>query len=145
VFDGDGAAIEDAVIEIWQADSRGRYAHPADERGANITFGGFGRMGTGTDLESRFLFETVKPGAVGDGQAPQICVIVFARGLLSHLYTRVYFSDEAAANAADPALQSVPEARRKTLIAAREETASGPVYRFDIRLQGDNETVFFDV
>jgi len=145
VFDGEGAAIADAVVEIWQADSRGRYAHPADQRGANTTFGGFGRMGTGNEPESRFVFETVKPGAPDDSQAPHINVVVFARGLLSHLYTRIYFSDEDAANATDPALRSVPEARRKTLIAAREETSSGIVYRFDIHLQGDDETVFFDV
>ena len=145
VFDGEGTAIEDAVIEIWQADARGRYAHPADERAANTAFAGFGRMGTGTEPDSRFLFETVKPGAPGDGQAPHISVIVFARGLLSHLYSRVYFFDEGAANAIDPALQSVPEARRKTLIAAREETSSGIVYRFDIHLQGEDETVFFGV
>lgn len=145
VFDGAGAVIEDAVIEIWQADSQGRYAHPADDRGANVAFTGFGRMGTGTDPASRFIFETVKPGAPGDGQAPHVSIIVFSRGLLSHVYTRAYFSDEDASNAADPVLQSVPEARRGTLIAMREETATGIVYRFDIRMQGDEETVFFDV
>jgi protocatechuate 3,4-dioxygenase alpha subunit len=145
VFDGNGAVIEDAVVEIWQADAMGRYAHPADERGANVSFKGFGRMGTGTDREARFIFETVKPGAPGDGQAPHVNIIVFSRGLLSHVYTRAYFSDETAANAEDAVLNSVPEDRRDTLIATREEAPAGVTYRFDIHMQGDGETVFFDV
>jgi protocatechuate 3,4-dioxygenase, alpha subunit len=147
VLDGEGRPIPDAMIEIWQADAEGRYAHPADgaERGSNAGFSGFGRHGTGTDPESRFLFETVRPGPPGDGQAPHVTLIVFMRGLLTHLYTRLYFSDEEQANARDPVLLSVPEERRRTLIAAREETGSGPLYRFDIRMQGEDETVFFDV
>jgi protocatechuate 3,4-dioxygenase, alpha subunit len=87
----------------------------------------------------------VKPGAIGDGQAPHINVIVMMRGLLSHAYTRIYFSDEAEANARDPVLASVPEKRRQTLIAERVETPSGVAYRFDIHMQGEEETVFFDV
>lgn len=145
VFDGEGALVNDAMIEFWQADAQGRYAHPADTRGSNVDFKGFGRVGTGTDPENRFAFHTVKPGAVGDGQAPHINVIVFMRGILSHAYTRLYFSDEAEANAADPALALVEEGRRATLIAGREETPGGIVYRFDIHMQGENETVFFDV
>jgi protocatechuate 3,4-dioxygenase alpha subunit len=145
VLDGDGTPINDAMIEIWQADGQGRYAHPADPRGSNIGFKGFGRCGTGTDPENRFVFETVKPGSVDGKQAPHVSVIVFMRGLLSHAFTRLYFSDEAEANAADPVLRSVPEARRASLIAAREDTAGGPVYRFDIHMQGDAETIFFDV
>ena len=145
VLDGEGAPINDAMIEIWQADGQGRYAHPTDPRGSNIGFKGFGRCGTGTDPANRFVFETVKPGSVDGKQAPHVSVIVFMRGLLSHAYTRLYFSDEAAANAADPVLRSVPEARRASLIAKREDTASGPVYRFDIHMQGDAETIFFDV
>ena len=143
VLDGAGAAVDDAMIEIWQADPQGRYAHPADSRG-NIAFRGFGRCGTGTDAERRFVFDTVKPGAVDDQQAPHVNVIVFMRGLLSHLYTRVYFADEAA-NASDPVLLSVPEDRRATLIAPRAEADGVAVYRFDIHMQGDQETVFFDV
>lgn len=145
VLDGEGAPVDDAMIEIWQADARGRYAHPADERSSNAGFSGFGRVGTGTDPELRYVFETIKPGPVGPGQAPHASLIVFARGLLSHAYTRVYFADEAEANAADPVLASVPAARRDTLIAAREERDGQVVYRFDIVLQGERETVFFDV
>lgn len=144
VLDGNGEPVSDAMIEIWQADPQGRYAHPADPRG-NVAFRGFGRCGTGTDAESRFVFDTLKPGAVDADQAPHINVIVFMRGLLSHLYTRVYFADEAAANARDPVLRSVPAERRATLIAPREERDGVAVYRFDIHMQGDRETVFFDV
>jgi protocatechuate 3,4-dioxygenase alpha subunit len=145
VLDGQGKAIDDAMIEIWQADAQGRYAHPADARSSNATFKGFGRAGTGTDADNHFVFETIKPGAIGDGQAPHVSVIVFMRGMLSHAFTRLYFADEAAANAADPVLGAVPKARRETLIARREETAAGVAYRFDIHMQGDQETVFFDV
>jgi len=145
VLDGNGAVVDDAMIEIWQADPEGRYAHPADTRGGNIAFKGFGRCGTGTDAENRFVFDSVKPGAAEEGAAPHINVIVFMRGLLSHLYTRIYFADEAAANAKDPILQSVPAERRDTLIAQRDESGVVPVYRFDIHMQGDKETVFFDV
>jgi len=145
IFDGSGAVVDDAMVEIWQADPQGRYAHPADSRGGNVAFKGFGRSGTGTDAENRFVFETLKPGAVDDSQAPHVSMIVFMRGLLSHLYTRIYFADEADANAKDPVLQSVPAERRDTLIAQREERNGETVYRFDIHMQGDNETVFFDV
>src|SRR5690606_31283720 len=123
----------------------GRYAHPADPRGKNTRFRGFGRVGTGTDPQNRYWFDTIKPGAIGDGQAPHINVVVMMRGLLSHVFTRIYFSDEAAANAADRVLGSVPADRRDTLIAMREEAPAGVIYRFDIRMQGDRETVFFDV
>jgi protocatechuate 3,4-dioxygenase, alpha subunit len=146
VFDGDGAPVNDAMIEIWQADAAGRYAHPADRQRPNAKFTGFGRAGT--DAEGRFGFSTVKPGAVagpdGKSQAPHILVAVFARGLPRHAYTRIYFADEAS-NADDPILALVPPDRRGTLIARREEENGGPAYVFDIRLQGANETVFFDV
>ncbi len=144
VFDGEGKVVPDALIEIWQADAAGRYAGSASG-GANRPFIGFGRVGTGADPESRFIFETVKPGVAVPGQAPHIGVAVFMRGLLTHAYTRLYFSDEAAANAQDPVLARVPEARRATLIAERRETGRGIVYRFDIHMQGARETVFFDV
>ena len=144
VFDGKGAPIPDAMIEIWQADARGRYAHPADPRGSNADFRGFGRFGTGTDPENRFIFDTVKPGAIGDGQAPHVNVTVFMRGILVHAFTRLYFSDESQANAADPVLASVPTDRRGTVIAERREGLAGVVYRFDIHMQGADETVFFD-
>jgi protocatechuate 3,4-dioxygenase alpha subunit len=148
VLDGKGEPVNDAMIEIWQANAHGRYNHPQDDRKDNLLdpdFKGFGRAGTGTDTENRFIFHTVKPGAVSPGEAPHISVIVFMRGLLTHAYTRLYFSDEAEANAADPVLSSVPEDRRDTLIAVRDETPGGIVYRFDIHMQGDRETVFFDV
>lgn len=145
VLDGAGVPADDAMIEIWQADSEGRYAHPADGRGSNRRFRGFGRCGTGTDPDKRFAFQTVKPGSVDGAQAPHINVLVFMRGLLSHAYTRIYFSDEGPANARDPVLSSVPEDRRATLIARREETPAGAIYDFDIVMQGERETVFFDV
>lgn len=145
VFDGKGELVPDAMIEIWQADGEGRYAHPADPRGSNTAFKGFGRMGTGTDPEARFIFDTIKPGSVDGQQAPHINVIVFMRGLLLHAFTRIYFSDEAEANGRDPVLKSVPAERRHTLIAARDEKSTGVVYRLDIHMQGPDETVFFDV
>jgi protocatechuate 3,4-dioxygenase alpha subunit len=145
VLDGNGDVVPDAMIEIWQADEQGRYAHPADPRGSNVGFEGFGRMGTGTDPQARFIFDTIKPGSVDGVQAPHVNVIVFMRGLLLHAYTRIYFSDEAAANARDPVLASVPADRHHTLIAVRDETSAGTVYRLDIHMQGPNETVFFDV
>jgi protocatechuate 3,4-dioxygenase alpha subunit len=145
VLDGNGKPVDDAMIEIWQADAQGRYAHPLDPRGSNAEFKGFGRVGTGTDPECRFIFDTVKPGPVDAEQAPHLNVIVLMRGLLVHLFTRIYFSDEADANSRDPVLSSVPAERRSTLIARREASSGGVVYRFDIHMQGDQETVFFDV
>ena len=145
VLDGEGKAVPDAMIEIWQADGEGRYAHPADRRGSNVRFKGFGRCGTGTDPENRFVFDTIKPGLLGDGQAPHVNVIVFMRGMLCHVFTRIYFDDEAEANARDPVLAGVEEARRHTLVAARHAAPGGTVYRFDVRMQGPDETVFFDV
>jgi len=144
VYDGEGAAIGDAMIEIQQTDSQGR--HATDPTGVAATgFRGFGRMGTGTLPGNEFRFRTVKPGATPDGQAPHIDVIVTMRGLLVHAFTRLYFDDEAAANAADPVLAQVPAERRRTLIATRQPHGSALVYRFDIRMQGEHETVFFDV
>ncbi|HEY6977656.1 MAG TPA: protocatechuate 3,4-dioxygenase subunit alpha [Chitinophagaceae bacterium] len=135
VLDGEGNFIPDAMIEIWQANAEGNY---------NVCdFKGFGRQGTGTDKNGYFIFETVKPGSVNEA-APHINVIVFMRGLLSHVYTRIYFSDEAAANQKDEVLRSVDEKRRATLIAKRSEK-NGVEYIFNIRMQGENETVFFDV
>jgi protocatechuate 3,4-dioxygenase, alpha subunit len=145
VFDGDGVAVPDCMLEIWQADAQGRFADPQDKRALpNASFRGFARCGT--DKDGHYAFDTIKPGAVpaadGKTQAPHILVAVFGRGMLRHLYTRIYFSDEAG-NAADPVLALVPADRRATLIATRE--AGKPVYRLDLHLQGDAETVFFDV
>lgn len=139
IIDGQGLPLPDALVELWQADAQGRYAHPADGRPSNAAFKGFGRCAS--DEKGVFAFDTVKPGAIGDGQAPHVTLIIFARGGQNHLYTRIYFDDEAGANAKDPVLQSVPEDRRGTLIARK--VAGG--YRHDICLQGDSETVFFDV
>lgn len=145
VFDGDGVAVPDCMLEIWQADAQGRFADPQDKRALpNASFRGFARCGT--DKDGHYAFDTIKPGAVpaadGKTQAPHILVAVFGRGMLRHLYTRIYFSDEPG-NAADPVLALVPADRRATLIATRE--AGKPVYRLDLHLQGDGETVFFDV
>jgi protocatechuate 3,4-dioxygenase alpha subunit len=147
VFDGDGQPVPDCMLEIWQADSQGRFADPQDKRALpNATFRGFGRCGT--DANGDYAFDTIKPGSVpdpdGKPQAPHILVAVFARGMLLHNYTRIYLDGEAG-NAGDPVLAMVPPARRPTLIASREPGNGSPVYRFDIRLQGDNETVFFDI
>ena len=139
VFDGLGKPLADALIELWQADAMGRYAHPADPRSSNAAFKGFGRAAT--DGDGRFAFTTVKPGPIGDGQAPHLTLVIFARGGQNHLYTRAYFADETTANAADPVLLTVPDDRRGTLIAAR----TGTGYAHEIRVQGDGETVFFDV
>jgi len=143
VFDGEGKPVPDAVIEILQADASGRYLKGRDE--AQPGFRGFGRVGTGTDPRNEFRFETIRPGPTKDGQAPHLNVIVLMRGLLVHAFTRAYFEGEAA-NDRDPVLNSVPQGRRKTLLAIRQGDRGGrPVYQFDIRMQGADETVFFDV
>jgi protocatechuate 3,4-dioxygenase alpha subunit len=140
VYDGAGAVVPDALVETWQADADGRFNHPDDPRGAVPGFRGFGRCPT--DENGRYAIRTVVPGALpGIGrtvQAPHIDVSVLARGLLNRVVTRIYFP---GSDAGDPVLASVPKDRRSTLIATK--TADG--YRFDVRLQGDGETVFFDV
>lgn len=142
VIDGSGTLLKDVLIECWQADAAGHYAHPADP--SPSAWRGWGRSGADFDT-GLWRFETVKPGRV-DGQAPHIALVLFARGINLGLHTRLYFGDEAQANAADPVLAGIEwEARRKTLIAARSERGGRGVYRFDIRLQGPDETVFFDI
>ena len=130
VLDGEREPIPDALVETWQADPEGSY----ESRG----FRGFGRCPT--EADGAWAIRTVKPGASG-GQAPHIAVAVFARGLLHRVVTRIYFPDEEAANAADPVLSGLDEPGRATLVAARE----GDGYRFDVRLQGPDETVFFSL
>ncbi len=148
VYDGDDVPVSDALVEIWQANARGRYHHPMDRRPIppDPAFIGFGRAGT--DEAGAYWFETIKPGPVpftaARWQAPHINVAVSARGLLDHLFTRIYLQGEPA-NAEDPVLQRVPAARRHTLIATRAAGAERAVYRFDIVLQGGRETVFFDL
>ncbi len=148
VFDGNGDAVDDALIEIWQANAAGRFNHPLDQRSKralDADFLGYGRCGTGTSSDLSFSFDTIKPGSAKEGHAPFITVVVMMRGLLSHAYTRIYFSDEAKANQADPVLSTVAAERQATLIAQRKETGTGPEYHFDIHMQGAQETVFFDV
>jgi protocatechuate 3,4-dioxygenase, alpha subunit len=148
LLDGAGDPVPDGLIETWQADPAGRFAHPADPRGpvpdGDHAFRGFGRCPTGHDGSWKIVTRKPGPLPTGDGQteAPHIDVSVFARGALDRCVTRVYFPDETTANDADPALQAVPPARRCTLIAA---PAGQNLLRFDIHLQGDNETVFFDL
>lgn len=144
VFDGNGKPVNDAMIEIFQADAKGHYVETVEEA-ARTGFKGVARCGTGTDAELRFVFQTVKPGAAAPGEAPRIDVILTMRGLLNHLFTRIYFDDEAAANDNDPVLQQVPAARRQTLVARREVKGGQVSYRFDIHMQGDAETVFLDI
>jgi protocatechuate 3,4-dioxygenase alpha subunit len=144
LLDGDGVGVSDGLIEIWQANSHGKYAHPEDRQAKPLERGwrGFGRIPT--DAKGAFRFSTIKPGRVpgpqGKLQAPHLVVAVFMRGLLKQLATRVYFPDEPA-NAQDPILHLVPEARRATLIAAWQGKSR---LEWNIRLQGNNETVFFD-
>jgi protocatechuate 3,4-dioxygenase, alpha subunit len=148
VFDGDRIPVPDAMIEIWQANAHGRYHHPADAGPAPLdpTFIGVGR--SGTEEDGKYWFETIKPGPVpfdgGRMQAPHICVTVFSRGLLNHLVTRLYFEDEPT-NAKDPVLQCVPAERRTTLLARRKSGGALVIYRFDIILQGADETAFFNL
>ena len=155
VFDGIGTVLKDVLIEIWQANAEGKYAHPADRQQGKAVDPNFRGWGRGcTDFETGvYTFETVKPGRVegrnGRVMAPHINAWIVARGINLGLNTRIYFSDEAEANAQDAVLNLIEwESRRKTLVARREDAkgAKGPaVYRFDIRLQGEDETVFFDV
>jgi protocatechuate 3,4-dioxygenase alpha subunit len=146
VTDADGQPVDDALVEIWQANSHGRYAHPEDTGTAPLEpgFHGFGRVPT--DANGAFRFTTIKPGRVpapgGGLQAPHINVTIFMRGMLRHLITRIYFPDDPA-NAGDAVLQSVPAARRDTLVA-RPEPGKPTALTWSVRLQGEGETVFFD-
>lgn len=147
VHDGMGAAMKDALVEIWQADAAGLYPSPEEKRGqADANFTGFGRSPGDMDT-GEFVFETIKPGMVpfkdGRPMAPHVTLWIVARGINIGLHTRMYFPDEEEANAADPILSRVEHAqRRPTLIAEKVGTGD---YRFDIHLQGPNETVFFDI
>lgn len=140
VFDGAGVPVPDALIEIWQPDAAGVVVA---ERGSlhrdGFTFTGFGRAAV--DRSGHYAFTTLKPGSARAGSAPYVLVTVFARGLLNHLFTRAYFSDESAANARDPFIAALEPARVATVVAEADGDAS---YRFDIRLQGENETVFIE-
>lgn len=143
VIDGDAKPVSDAIFEIWQANAQGKYAHPDDAQNKPLTpgFKGFGRVPT--DENGLFRFTTIKPGGVtgphGMPQAAHLLVAVFMRGLLNHLVTRVYFPADAA-NATDPVLNLIPSARRHTLIARQSPEG----LEWNVILQGENETVFFD-
>ncbi|HEX5154431.1 MAG TPA: protocatechuate 3,4-dioxygenase subunit alpha [Parafilimonas sp.] len=144
VFDGKGNSIPDALIELWQADANATYRTlPVSKK--NDGFTGFGRLGTGTHATHKFSFVTIKPGGTTELQAPHINVILFMRGSLLPLYTRIYFSDEKEANSKDELLNAIGPARRKTLIAQRIEKPGLIEYIFDVYMQGENETVFFEV
>ena len=151
VLDGAGAPLPDAVVETWQADPDGRFDHPDDPRGAArptvAGFRGFGR--STTDGDGRYEIVTLRPGPLpapdGGTEAPHLDVSVFARGLLDRVVTRIYFPAEKA-NAADPVLAAIEDPdRRATLIAVAHPDRPESEFRFDIRLQGERETVFFDV
>jgi protocatechuate 3,4-dioxygenase alpha subunit len=152
VFDGSGTPLRDVLIEIWQANGQGRYAHPADAqsgKAADPAFRGWGRACSDFDT-GVWSFDTIKPGRVagrdGATQAPHLNLWIVARGINLGLNTRMYFDDEANANATDPVLNLIEwEMRRKTLVARREQRGSDVVYIFDIHLQGEDETVFFDI
>lgn len=153
IFDGTGALVRDALVEVWQANAAGRYAHPADRqpgKAEDPSFRGWGR--TGTDFATGiWAFETIKPGPVAGraghrAMAPHLNLWIVARGINLGLSTRLYFGDEDAANAADLVLNIVEQPERRKTLIARPETRDGtPVYIFDIRLQGEGETVFFDI
>lgn len=149
VIDGTGSPIKDVLLEAWQANADGHYAHPEGGGPVEEGFHGWGRVITNFDT-GEWAFETIKPGPVagrnGAVQAPHINLWIVARGINVGLNTRAYFDDEAEANAKDPVLNTIEwENRRPTLIAKRSERDGKPVYRFDIRIQGDGETVFFDI
>lgn len=146
ILDGQGQPVPDAVVEFWQADSEGNYrTAPINPNRTDSEFIGFGRVGTGTQPGAVFRFETVKPGIIEPNSAPHINIILLMRGSLRALYTRLYFSDETAANEQDPLLNALPPDRRGTLIAHSVESAVGTGYHLEIHLQGEQETAFFDV
>lgn len=149
VIDGMGSPIKDVLLETWQANADGIYAHPEHEGDVEDGFRGWGRVIT--DFETgEWAFETIKPGSVkeagGTVMAPHITLWIVARGINIGLHTRLYFEDEAEANAADPVINLIEwERRRQTLLAKRTERDGKTVYRFDVKLQSEDETVFFDI
>jgi protocatechuate 3,4-dioxygenase, alpha subunit len=152
IVDGAGMPVPDALVETWQADPESRFDHPDDPRGAAVPavagFRGFGR--SATDADGNFRIVTLRPGLLpcpgGGTEAPHLDVSVFTRGLLNRVVTRIYFADEEEANATDPVLAAIVDpVRRATLIAAADPGRPAGEFRFDIRLRGGHETVFFDV
>lgn len=150
LLDGQGAPIEDGLIEVWQANAAGRYRHPSDDRAdlpLDPGFAGFGRVKTAFGAGT-FAVYTIRPGRVpgldGGLQAPHLCVVVQGRGMLNPVWTRLYFGDEAEANAVDPVLAAVPADRRATLVAPQIAADPVPTFRFDIRMQGADQTAFLE-
>jgi len=149
VIDGTGSPVKDVLLEAWQANAEGIYAHPEHDGEVEEGFRGWGRVIT--DFKTgEWAFDTVKPGPVmgrnGQMMAPHITLWLVARGINIGLNTRIYFDDEAEANAADPIINTIEwERRRQTLIARRTEREGKVIYRFDVKLQGEDETVFFDI
>ncbi|MGO8957725.1 MAG: protocatechuate 3,4-dioxygenase subunit alpha [Streptosporangiaceae bacterium] len=149
VLDGAGVPVPDALVETWQADPDSRFDHPDDPRGPAATpgFRGFGRCPT--DIEGRYRIVTLRPGRLpspaGVMEAPHLDVSVFARGLLDRVVTRIYFADEVTANSADPVLARIADVDRRATLIATEVAGQPREFAFDIRLQGERETVFFDV
>jgi protocatechuate 3,4-dioxygenase alpha subunit len=149
IIDGDGVPVFDAFLEIWQANAAGRYAHPEDrqDKPLDAKFRGFGRVGA--DADGRYAFTTIRPGRVpGRGntlQAPHLNIAIFGRGLLKQLATRLYFADQAAANETDPVLSAIDDRLARSTLLAAPVAAAIPTYRFDIILQGDGETAFFEI
>lgn len=145
IVDGEGKPVPDAFVEVWQADGQGRYVAARGTERPNTSFTGFGRCAV--DANGFFAFDTVRPGPVpgpgGAPQAPHIDVSLFARGVIRRMMTRIYFEGEPG-NDTDPILALVPEERRSTLIATRQDRGGPEVYVFNIRLQGGDETVFFE-
>lgn len=139
ILDGENNPIPDAMIELWQADHQGNYLE-AQDGVQNL----FGRQGTGTLESCEYVFQTIKPGPVSD-QAPHINVLLFMRGQLSHLYTRIYFEEFEALNVKDEVWLSIPAERRATVLATKSIVNNLEIHRFDIYMQGEKETVFFDV
>lgn len=149
VTDGAGTPVRDALVEIWQADAEGLYPSPEEQRGtSDPAFAGWGRQPLSAE-DGSFRFETIRPGSVpfpgGGTQAPHVTFWIVARGINLGLHTRLYFGDETEANAADPLLRRIGPERRNTLIAPRTERDGMPVFAFNIRLQGEGETVFLDM
>ena len=152
VLDGTGTPVRDVLVELWQANAEGKYNHPRDtqrDKTIDPTFRGWGRSASDFDT-GVWSFDTIKPGTIternGKVSAPHLNLWIVARGINIGLNTRMYFSDEATANARDPVLNGIEwEVRRQTLIGTKETAGKQTIYRFDIHLQGPNDTVFFDI
>ena len=144
IFDGAGDIVSDAMVEIWQADSQGRYPNQLGSEEVNSSFLSFGRCDTGVDAQNKFVFETVKPGPINSKTSPHINLVIFMRGLMSHVFTRIYFPDEIKSNLLDETLLTIPANRQETLLAKKLSGKSTSIYEFNIHLQGEKETVFFD-